>query len=53
MMKKRVILMFIVVVIATLSIQFSFNLDNDFVSFTVNPKKQNVGMYWKNEQNIN
>ena len=52
-MKKRVILMFIVVVIATLSIQFSFNLDTDFVSYTVNPKKQNVGMYWKNEQNLN
>ena len=45
--------MFIVVVIATLSIQFSFNLDTDFVSYAVNPKDQNVGMYWKNQQNKN
>lgn len=52
-MKKRVILMFIVAVIATLSIQFSFNLDTDFVSYAVNPKDQNVGMYWKNQQNKN
>ena len=52
-MKKRLFLVVVLVVLATLLTQFSLNLDTNFVSYTVNPKDQNVGMYWKNEQNIN
>ena len=45
-----------IILIATVSVGFfiqSKNEDNRFISYTVNPKKQNVTFYWKNQSGEN
>lgn len=57
-MKKKIIFLFLII-IATISVGFLAQTkktaidDERFVTFTVNPKKQNVAFYWKNEKNEN
>jgi uncharacterized protein YigE (DUF2233 family) len=51
-MKKRVIILLLLIGIAALFFQFSSKSDSEFVTYSVNPKKSTVALYWKNEKQI-
>ncbi len=49
-MFKKGVFVVIAVLISVLFFQFSENKDSDFVSYTVNPEKESVQLFWKNNQ---
>jgi uncharacterized protein YigE (DUF2233 family) len=50
-MLKKVVFVVIAVLISALFFQFSENRDSDFITYTVNPEKETVALFWKNNQN--
>lgn len=56
MTKTKIILLNIISLIILISFVFGKKIENDdirFVSYVVNPKKQHVALYWKNEKQEN
>jgi len=53
-MKKRIALVLFLVVLSALLFQFKWkNTDDDFVFYVVNPHKETVAMYFKNDEGTN
>lgn len=54
-MKKKFLLISVLILIGVLFFEFTFNdqSDEQFVVYQVNPKKEQVALYWKNEKNKN
>ncbi len=53
MNKKLVIILLLLVSMSSLLFQFSLKNNENYISYIVNPKKQNVALYWKNEKEVN
>lgn len=50
-MLKKAVFVVIAVLSSVLFFQFSENKDSDFITYTVNPEKETVALFWKNNQN--
>ncbi len=48
--RSKYILLYLL--LGVLLCQFSIDFDSDFVSYSVNPKKRNVALYWKNDKSV-
>jgi uncharacterized protein YigE (DUF2233 family) len=51
-MKNKLIIVLLLVAFSTLLLQFSLK-DGDYICYVVNPKKQKLALYWKDEKQIN
>lgn len=51
-MFRKAIAVLLLIIVAVLFFQFSLNKDSDYVSYTVNPKKENVAFFWKNDNQV-
>lgn len=49
-MFKKGVFIVIGILLFVLFVQFSEDKDSDFVSYTVNPEKESVQLFWKNDQ---
>ena len=51
-MKNKLVVLLLLAALSTLFLQFSLK-EEDYVCYVVNPKKQKVALYWKDEKQIN
>lgn len=51
-MYKKASVILLLIIASVVFFQFSKDKDSDFVSYTANPKKENIELYWKNDKQV-